>query len=312
MGGSTNVEAPQPSPQERALQTEQLSILREQRDLTQLLLPATLRLSGFEPTFSEQNQIPNPEFAKIQGNITRLESGISGGGRLGGALGAAAADPGVLKQLKEQLSNTPEFINTGGRITGVTQIEDPNRPLREEIETGFLERTRAALAGELPVNPALLRELGEQEETLRETLRKQLGPGFETSSPGIEALATQSQRREELIEGARRGDLTLAEQLGIARQGSNEQSINQLLARVGGAANFQNPLISQFGSAQQPFQFNRQQQFQANAANAQLSAQSQQGIGQFLGLAAGTGIGFAVGGPLGGLQGASAASNIFR
>jgi hypothetical protein len=305
MGGNTNVEAPQPSPEERALQGEQLTILREQRDLTQLLLPATLRLSGFEPEFG---QIQNPEFQALQNQLEFLESGRSGGP---GGIATDEQRQAEIQRVRGQLEGLSPTIQSTS-ITGVTQIEDPNRPLREEIETGFLERTRAALAGELPVNPALLRELGEQEETLRESLRKQLGTGFETSSPGIEALATQRQRSEELIEGARRGDLTLAEQLGIARQSSNEQSINQLLARVGGAANFQNPLISQFGSALQPFQFNRQQQFQANAANAQLSAQSQQGIGQFLGLAAGAGIGFAAGGPVGGLQGASAASNIFR
>src|SRR3990172_2008136 len=126
--------------------------------------------------------------------------------------------------------SSPSFtpMNQAGFIAWDPKA-DELAPLRSQIEKGFLERTQAALAGQLPVNPALLSDLAENERTLRETLRRQLGPGFETSSPGIESLGEFGQRRSELLESARRGDLTLAEQLGISRQQANDLQLQNLL-----------------------------------------------------------------------------------
>ena len=79
-------------------------------------------------------------------------------------------------------------VDEFGNITSLAKRDDPQEELREELETGLLERSLAALKGELPVSPALEQELASEEETLRNRLRAQFGPGFETSSPGIEAL----------------------------------------------------------------------------------------------------------------------------
>ena len=151
--------------------------------------------------------------------------------------------------------------------------------MRSQIEKGFLERTQAALSGQLPVNPALLSDLAENERTLRETLRRQLGPGFETSSPGIESLGEFGQRRSELLESARRGDLSLAEQLGISRQQANDLQLQNLLRNITGASQFPFQAASGFGqaaagfgAAQQPFQFQRGLQSQAALQSAQASS----------------------------------------
>jgi len=105
---------------------------------------------------------------------------------------------------------------------------------RSEIEKLFLQRSKDALEGNLPVNPALERDLKEGEEELRERLRKQLGRNFETSSPGIEALGDFFERGELIREGARRGDLTLAEQLGQAREGTQANDLRAFLSNVTG------------------------------------------------------------------------------
>ena len=118
----------------------------------------------------------------------------------------------------------PEFDPQTGELVRVT--EDPTQ---KAIREGFQARSLAALRGELPTDPTPLRELGTQEATLRETLRKQLGPGFETSTPGMEALQKFREGRFGLIEGSRRGELTLAESLGLARQAAQSQQLLQTM-----------------------------------------------------------------------------------
>lgn len=195
--------------------------------------------------------------------------------------------------LYENAGVTP-IMDDQGNIIDFERQEDPLDPLRQEIEQGFLERTQAALAGELPVNPALISDLDEQEQTLREQLRSQLGPGFETSTPGIEALAEFSQRKNELLEASRRGDLTLGEQLSLAREQAQEQRINQFLARGSGVNDFFGSgtqslaqLAQGFGQGVQGFQNQRALTLQGNIAQAQAEGAFMQGIGQ----AVGTGVG---------------------
>jgi len=256
MGSKTTVEAPQPTVEERALQKEQVELLRLQResidtqqDFNRLITPVLLEESGFDITLDEE------------GNITDLQ-----------------------------------------------RREDPNAPLRQDIETRFLERTQAALKGELPVNPALLRDLDEQEQNLENQLRNQFGDL--TSTPAQEALQRSQESRNLLLESARRGDLTLAEQLQLARQQGNQSLINQTVNRGLSIGQTGNQFANQFGNAvrtagaaQQPFQFQRQMQFQANQFNAQQSDP----FGSILGVI--TGI---AGGAFAGGLGSGAAAKIFQ
>ena len=235
---------------------------------------------------------------------------------------------GSQQQLSSQL--LPLFLENiglqgqfgeGGALTGLSRAplsEQQQRiqGLTGEIEQGFLERTRAALAGELPVNPALLSDLERQETDLRNTLRKQLGTGFETSSPGIEALARFQEGRTGALESARRGDLTLGEQLGIARQQQNLATQQIGLGNMLGLNTFQGGALSALQGAagigsttlSQMLQGRGLQQGVANA-NAQLSQQSSAGLGSLFGTLltaplGGTALG-SIGGAIGGVFGPS-------
>ena len=183
-GGDINV--PEPTEEEQALQAEQVEILRQQRDIVEAQV--------------EQQRLLTPLLFEAQGL-------------------------------------TPE-VDDEGNITGFTREEDPLADLRGDIERGFLERTQAALNGELPVDSGLLADLDQQETELRDRLFTQLGADFETSSPGIEALSEFSENRSQILDGARRGDLTLGEQLSLSRQGSQEQLLSSFLSRAGGTSDF--------------------------------------------------------------------------
>lgn len=201
--------------------------------------------------------------------------------------------------LYEAAGLTPQ-IDSSGKITGFTRTPDPNAEQRQELETAFLERSLAAVKGELPVNPALIRDLDDQEKLLRERLRKQLGPGFENSTPGIQALSEFNERRNLILDASRRGDLTLSESLSLARSNEEQAFVQNFLSRAAGIQNQPlanvaagsgtnagvNALLSSFANQ-------REGRFRAELANAQLAQQRDTsfgklfgGIGQLAGLAA--------------------------
>lgn len=163
-------------------------------------------------------------------------------------------------------------LDDNGNIASISRTPTETEQLRETLDKELAERSLAALRGELPVDPGLERNLSRQEETLRERLARQFGPGFETSSAGIETLGDFEANRESLRSAARRGELTLAEQLGVAREQQNDFSrmtSQDFLRQIGSGdpltrAGAFGQVASGFGAAQAPFIQQRQMQFQAN------------------------------------------------
>ena len=256
-----DVVVPGPSQGELALQEEQAQLLRQQRemiqtqlDMQQLMQPILLEQAGLEPIIED-------------GEIVGFDR--------------------IVDPQQEQLDQLQQqFFEQA-----LAELQGEGDPEQAEIRQLLEERSLAALRGELPVDPGLERELSDQERELRERLRRQLGDGFETSTPGIQALSEFETRKQQLLEGARRGDLTLAEQLGLARQSSQQATIGDLfslgtgaeqlgqsstaalLSQAAGVSGLADPsalgaLASGFGQALVPFQQQRAMQFNANAANA--------------------------------------------
>jgi hypothetical protein len=102
-----------------------------------------------------------------------------------------------------------------------------------------------------------------------------------------------------LREGARRGDLTLAEQLGLAREQQNQSRIDALIGRLTGVANVNTGnvqgglgLASGFGDVVGQFQQNRALELQGNIASVQARSST---LGALFG-AIGSGLGLAAGG----------------
>jgi hypothetical protein len=187
-----------------------------------------------------------------------------------------------------------------GKIIGFEEdpqakaLSDRERSLQEK----YLKRSEDALAGNLPVDPALERNLATNEQSVRERLLSQLGPGYETSTPGMQALATERSRAEELRSGARTGQLALSEQLGLARAGAAEQKQSNLMARLMSSYGTSSALGGQtagalqgLAQALQGYGAQRQGMFQANMFNAQ-----QPGFMSFLGQLLGIGAGSFFGG----------------
>lgn len=259
---SDDPEYPEPTAEERALQREQANLLREQGEM----IRASKRQQDlFAPMlFAEMGY--EPRF-----NIRNPETG-------------------------ELLNpNLPE-----NELIGITKMADPeadaNEALRSEIETSLLERSKAALAGELPIDPALKRSLERTELQKRRSLADQLGPGWETSTPGIEALGRMEESHGMIEAGARRGDLSLSEQLSHAREsstmGRSEMDLRRLLGIPGRDLPFANALGQAGAGMNAPIgnmAANRAGQFQASLGGLQartsLYGSLAEGAGNIAGMA---------------------------
>jgi hypothetical protein len=181
----------------------------------------------------------------------------------------------LLPFLGEQLGFDLQ-TDADGNITGVTKRAKTDLEAQDEsIQRQLNQRTLDALSGSLPVDPTLEQNITKQEKTLRERLTQQFGPGYESSSPAIETLGDFFRNAESLRAGARTGQLTLAEQLGLNRQQVAQQERATQLGGLAGAAGQPLTLAEAFGNiaggygaAQQPFLQQRQLQTQASIANA--------------------------------------------
>ena len=168
-------------------------------------------------------------------------------------------------------------VDKDGNIVTIKARDDLLKSQAKEIQQLQQERTLKALKGELPVDPGLERDLAAQKAQLTSTLTQQFGPGGLTSTPAQEALQRFSESENILREGARTQQLSLAEQLGIAREQENifskQSSQDVLLNQATGLpltlAGAFGQTARGFGAAQQPFIQQRQMQLQASIANAQ-------------------------------------------
>lgn len=148
----------------------------------------------------------------------------------------------VLKQqqllqprLFEQLGVKP-ILDASGNITGFEPLSTSEAGIRK----GFEDRVLAAQRGDLPINSALRKELDTREATLKETLRKNLGTGYETSTAGSRGLADFEQARSIAIDNASRSDLVTAE--GLRQSG---RALDMTLAQaLGGVSNLSLPTVA--------------------------------------------------------------------
>lgn len=212
-----DVEVPKPSAEERALQAEQTELLRTQRELIlqgqqqqQMLFPILAEQMGLAVKFDASGNIIS---AAQTPESKRMED-----------LGTQVLEKTLADLLREDPLQARQEKILDLQLRQLEEEMDPTTPegmRNKEIETLLGERTLKALRGELEIDPALERDIAKQGDTLRDRLRSQFGPGWETSSPGIEAMQAYEEGANVLRHQARKGELTLSEQLSMARTGAD-------------------------------------------------------------------------------------------
>jgi len=194
-----------------------------------------------------------------------------------------------VEQLKKQNALSEQFQPFILESLGF-QIEDDGTVTKLEKEPDELaqlyeQRQLQALKGELPISPAMEKELAGQQSALQENLATRLGPDWSQTTAGQQSMSEFQKRAELLREEARRGQITTGEGLLESRLGFLQGTQQQGLSNLGA---FASPTSSgAYQSALQPYQMQRQMQFGAE----QINAQNQSGLLSGLMGMVGTGVG---------------------
>src|SRR3990170_4664049 len=144
----------------------------------------------------------------------------------------------------------------------------PQERSQAELADLYLQRQKDALAGNLPVSPAMEAEIAQQQADMEENLSRRLGKDWKLSTSGIQSMSDFDKRAGLLREEARRGQITTGEGLIASRMGLMGQQQAQDYAQ---GQNWGAPmagLLNSYAQAYQPYQFNRQMQYDARSQSA--------------------------------------------
>ena len=302
-GGGTTVEAPKPSPQEIALQEKQLEILNQQTADYAQMKPILYQMMGYKENVEDTTaQTANPEYAKWKTSYDAL-MGQNAGERTWippsndaetGRWSNTTQEEAIAK-----LGAAPaEFTTTGGRKTSIvpmTQEEklaqmNPLQRAQYEINMSLAEREKQALAGKLPISPALEESMTKQMTNLESYMSTRLGPRWRESTPGIQAVTQMSAKHDMIREEARRG--AISDTMGLMMGGTNS-ALNQTMTTAGGLSSTLqggNQLFQMAGQAQEPYRYYNNLSYQANLENAKSRNQASAGLLGGLGDLAGKGL----------------------
>jgi hypothetical protein len=154
-----------------------------------------------------------------------------------------------------------QFVSAKPRAP--TEMETKSK----RVQSLLLDETLGALSGDLKVPSGVYSEFEDQEAILREGLLKQLGTGYETSTPGIETLGEFEQNRLETIEGMKFGRLGQLEAMNLARSGNRRSEEELLLSKLFGAQNLTLGGLSAVGGVRGFEQSSLDRAFQVAQAN---------------------------------------------
>lgn len=178
------------------------------------VLPELYRQLGIDPNIQQRIE----EIGRIQANADKTQSRI---GNLERKINKLEKDKQTKKRNKQlrnlrsrlegRRTELEEFRNSLTELQSesfalapeeipATSFLSPENAAREAVDL-TLQQAVEALRGEVETDPTLLRQFDEQETVLRERLRRQLGPGYETSTAGIQALQAFERQKAEAIAG---------------------------------------------------------------------------------------------------------------
>ena len=227
----TKVQAPQPTPQEIALQQAQLDSINKQNAETEAFKPFLYESMGLRDVNGKLEEIPWEE-----------------------------------------------------RLASMA----PQEKAGYELNDLYLQRQKDAMEGKLPVSPALEEDLAKQKANLEANLSRKLGSNWAQSTPGIQAMSEYNKRADLLREETRRGQISTGEGLLGSRMGllQGQQAQQYSQGQNWGLPAF-STLQGAYSQAYQPYQFNRNMQFQANQQTSANRMGLINGAMQAAGMAAG-------------------------
>lgn len=262
-------------------------------------------------------KIVESDFFEYTGEVAQCWSAVSGivSGIFGGGGGGDVNYPGPSEQELKLLDMQIEYLEQMGEDTAalrpyllasmglkedkegnMTKMTDEEyyESLSELDQRGYdvamaaAERSLKAYAGELDISPALEKSLGQRKEELEVGLSQKLGPDWQSTTAGIQAMAQFTETSNLIREEVRSGIITNEGAMTLASldymSGIGETSMagfpGQQMGGIFGAAG---ALAGQYGQE-------RQRRWQAGAYGAKLETERQAGLMSALGQLGGAAI----------------------
>ena len=196
--------------------------------------------------------------------------------------------PFLLKSmgLKEDENEKLVQMTTEERRAGMTDEQEN----AYDLLLAQQDRQAKAFAGELPISPAMEEELTGQRVQMQEALSQRLGSNWGATTAGQQAMASFDERAGLMREEARRGQLESGMGLALMQQGSLGDVGNQRYNTMSGFAGSRGGLFQMAGSAMQPYQKQRNMQYDASTQNAMNNRNRRAGMMSGVGSLIGTGI----------------------
>ncbi|OGN42153.1 MAG: hypothetical protein A2093_07600 [Caulobacterales bacterium GWE1_67_11] len=234
--GSTKVSTPAPTPKSQqeldlvSAQTKQLE------NLTRIQEEQFKQFQEFAPAQMEAFQT-QADLAKLAAEAARADRPLLEETRTAqtellrlsreDAARRAQLEKLTLPVLLESAGQKPIFDEAGNLVSLEALPKSELELLQEQFALESTQEALKGIRGEVPVGDPFERRIAQDRTALREQLRRQLGPGFETSSPGIEALSQFEALANEARENIRFG--RLSQSAALAEVGS--ERLNQGLLR---------------------------------------------------------------------------------
>ena len=312
MCGSSDV--PPPPPQvsaEEELNQLNLDMLRQSRAEMEGLRPLLLAESGLQ----SKADIPGtPEYEKkqtLQKNIGFYENALDSGVGPGG-INLSKADINAykdtlskqkeeLKTLGTQYAKTPERLSAEGRAKKLQEQVDLATERQLSLYGLQADRQEKALKGELPISEGTLQRKQEEFAALKERLTRAGNPvlgdtpetAYSPTTAGTQTLESFKRSYKLIEDSERQGELNQGSSALLGTLGLTSNIGNTRLAQsyetgaagvpyqnlVGGPIGLINPSLQ----AQQPYQFNRDMQFQTGMQSAANAAAEKAGYLQLAG-----------------------------
>lgn len=130
----------------------------------------------------------------------------------------------LLAQYQARISGRSPHQDLIDKFSNALKAGSPHQGLIDQ----FSKRLNIGLKGEKPMNPQIERELAMREDSMRNRMGRLLGPGWETSTPGIETLGDFGRQRADVIDTLNQQDIAQALQGygGLNQLKSADTSLN--------------------------------------------------------------------------------------
>ena len=286
-GGGGSSAPPPPTENELHIQDLQIAQLEREEEQARIMEPLLYESMGYKRVPGARGLELDAEIIGLQSQIRDLQGGVDiSAEEVADANSLYNRNMPQISSIQKNISVLEEQRSSIDSTKDYSLEKIPEE--KDEITRLLEERQMAALTGTLDVSPALEYNIEAKEEGLREQLARRLGAGYEHTTAGIQSLSEFDTYASLTREEARRGQIAMGESLLATRSGvelSQEQLDYNRMASFGAA-----PGSGDYLSALQPFQEQRQAEFQGAMADKARKAQVESGRMQ-----AGVGVASAVG-----------------